>query len=307
MKRKTAVLMAAALAVLMAGHGQTAEAAVIVAGESTAAESTAAAEMKTVPLTAGEMQVYDFGDYKLHAYITNDAITDVCYILETNTNLIGIESPSFYNNLEEYAAYIEQLGKPMNDLLLPYHPVGGESLKVANTYGTQSSLDVLAEGGSNQVMIAGFREAFGDSFDGTVHEITEVLEPGTVEIGGVEFIITNTADGFDIMIPAINCAFIHMMGSDVHNILTSVDQIDGMIEQLKAYRDQGIELVLTSHYAPEGMSAVRTKIAYLEKAKDLAQRCTNSGEFIDAMKSTFPGYGGESFLEMSAGALFPEQ
>lgn len=275
--------------------------------EEEATEEAEVPEAEIIPLEVGEMQVYDFGDYKLHAYITNDAITDVCYIIETETNLIGIESPSFFDNLEEYADYIEQLGKPMEDLVLPYHPVGGEGLVVVNTYGTQRTLDLLEEGGDNQVMIAGFAEAFGESFDATVHEITNVIEPGTQQIGGLEMEITETNDGFDILLPDINCAFIHMMGSDVHNMLTSVDQIDEMIDQLKGYQEQGIALILTSHYAPEGMDAVEEKIAYLETTKELAEECADSAEFIEAMKEAFPDYSGESFMEGTAAALFPEQ
>lgn len=116
-----------------------------------------------------------------------------------------------------------------------------------------------------------------------------------------------TEDGFDILLPDINCAFIHMMGSDVHNMFTSVDQIDAMIEQLKGFQEQGIELILTSHYAPESIAAAEVKIAYLEKTKELAEQCSDSEEFISAMKEAFPDYGGESFMEGTAVALFPEQ
>lgn len=321
MKRKiTAILTAATVAALtLAGCGQktepvetTAESQEVETSETNEEtenldENTGSVVMEVIPLEIGEMQVYDFGDYKLHAYITNDAITDVCYIIETDTNLIGIESPSFFDNLSEYADYIEQLGKPMEDLLLPYHPAGAEGLAVVNTYGTQHVLDLLEEGGSNQVMIAGFAEAFGDDFDETVHEITNVIEPGVQKIGGIEMEITEAVDGFDILLPEINCAFIHMMGSDVHNMFTSADQIDAMIAQLTNYQEQGIELILTSHYAPEGMDAVAEKIAYLEKTKELAGECTSSDEFISAMKEAFPNYGGENFMEVTAAALFPEQ
>lgn len=343
MKKKfAAVILSAVAAVVLAGCGQQSTVSSETAAESVEKEEETAAEtegeengeaeneeaeneeaedektdeteiageadgsVETVKLELGEVTVYDFGEYKLHAYNTNDALTDICYIIETDTNLIGIESPSFYDSLDEYMSYVEDLGKPMEDLLLPYHPVGGETLKVANTYANQAALDAMEEGGSNWTMMNGFKEAFGDALDGTFHEITEVVEPGTIEIGGMEFVITDATDGFDMVIPAINCAFIHMMGSDVHNILTSEEQIDSMIEQLNGYKDQGIQMVLTSHYMPEGMDAVDEKIAYLETVKELAAQCADSEEFISSVKEAFPNYGGESFLESTAGALFAE-
>ena len=37
---------------------------------------------KTVNLGKGVVEVYDFGAVKLHAYKTNDLITDECFLLE---------------------------------------------------------------------------------------------------------------------------------------------------------------------------------------------------------------------------------
>ena len=37
---------------------------------------------KTVNLGKGVVEIYDFGAVKLHAYKTNDLITDECFLLE---------------------------------------------------------------------------------------------------------------------------------------------------------------------------------------------------------------------------------
>lgn len=39
---------------------------------------------QTVKLDKGEMNVYDFGSVKLHAYKTNDYIDDEVFVLEKN-------------------------------------------------------------------------------------------------------------------------------------------------------------------------------------------------------------------------------
>ena len=48
-----------------------------------------------VALEKGEVNVYDFGDVKLHAYKTNDAMSDEVFILEKNRRVVVLESPSF--------------------------------------------------------------------------------------------------------------------------------------------------------------------------------------------------------------------
>lgn len=255
-------------------------------------------------LGIGEMRVYDFGDIRLHAYKTNDPIDDESFLLETADAIIGIEAPPFYSNLAEYQQYIAALGKPMNALLLPFHPSGADVFDGAEIIGTAESQAAQAEGGAVKGLIDGFVEAFGEAFDGNIPEITSLVEPGSITVAGMDFVITPAADGFDIEIPAINAVFTHMMGSDVHNILVSAEQIDAMIAQMKGYQDKDYSLILTSHYEPETQDAVAAKIGYLETAKALAQSSAGGEAFMTAMREAFPEYSGVNYLEISAGALF---
>lgn len=259
---------------------------------------------ETVTLGVGEMKIYDFGDIRLHAYKTNDPIDDESFLLETADAVIGIESPAFYDNLAEYQQYIVDLGKPMNMILLPFHPSGADVFEGAEVIGTAESQAAQSEGGSVKGLIDGFATTFGESFDANIPEVTTIVEAGTITIDGVDFVITPAVDGFDIEIPAIHAVFTHMMGSDVHNILVSTEQIDGMIAQMKGYQEKGIGLILTSHYEPETIDAAETKIAYLEQAKSLAESSADDDAFMTAMQEAFPEYTGVNYLEISAGALF---
>lgn len=255
-------------------------------------------------LDVGEMQVYDFGDVKLHAYKTNDPIDDESFLIETADAIIGIETPAFVSNLAEYTQYIADLGKPMNTIMMPYHPAGGDAYEGVEILGTEEARAAQAEGGSNRALVDGFIEAFGEDFNGSIVEITNLVEPGTITVDGLEFVLTATLDGFDIEIPAINAVFTHMFGADVHNILVSEDQIDAMIAQVKGYQEKGYALVLSSHYTPENQDAVATKLAYLERAKELAQSSDSAEAFTAAMNEAFPNYSGANYLDISAGALF---
>lgn len=50
----------------------------------------------TVKLTKGEMNIYDFGSVKLHAYKTNDFLDDEVFVVEKNGKAVVIESPCFF-------------------------------------------------------------------------------------------------------------------------------------------------------------------------------------------------------------------
>ena len=54
----------------------------------------------SVKLTKGEMNVYDFGTIRLHAYKTNDLIDDEVFVVEKDGVAVIIESPCFFDNME---------------------------------------------------------------------------------------------------------------------------------------------------------------------------------------------------------------
>lgn len=56
-------------------------------------------ESKRIDLKKGFMEIYDFGEIKLHAYQTNDLMNDESYILENKDNVLLVEFPAFYDNL----------------------------------------------------------------------------------------------------------------------------------------------------------------------------------------------------------------
>ena len=63
---------------------------------------------KTVKLGKGEANVYNFGEVKLHAYKTNDLISDEVFVVEKNGKAVIIESPCFFDNNRELEKYLER-------------------------------------------------------------------------------------------------------------------------------------------------------------------------------------------------------
>ena len=260
-------------------------------------------------LTIGSVNIYEFGTIKLHAYNTADPMGDEFYLLESDEGLVLLESGALKTNVEEFNEYIKSLNKPLEGMLLSYHPNGYSTYGAATIYATEGALASWGENGGVRALTNKFVNGFGaDKVAADLPTEANIVKVGdTITIAGIEFKILGTADAegnYAVAIPAINAVYRHMMGSDVHNILPSIEYIDAEIADLKGYLKDGYSLILTSHYKPEDQTAVARKIGYLRIVKGFAKTCKTKEEFINAVKQKFPNYQGDMYLDMTAGFLF---
>ncbi len=256
---------------------------------------------KTVKLAKGEMNVYDFGETKLHAYKTNDFIDNEVFIVEKNGKAVVIESPCFFDNIAELTQYLN--GMKVEGILVAYHGAGATFLPDVPKYATANAVE-YSENGGGKGLITNFTKAFGDIFDNSVHKITDIISEGKITIGGIDFAIKQTHEAFDIEIPEINAVYTHMLGHDCHSIVAGAGHADGIISQLKGYIASGYSLILTSHYTPEDLKDAETKIAYLENLKKIADNSDTAETFKAKVKEQYPDYSGENYLDMTAGFFF---
>lgn len=256
---------------------------------------------QTVKLTKGEMNVYDFGGIKLHAYKTNDFIDDEVFIIEKNGKAVIIESPCFFDNNKELAKYLKDV--EVEGMLVAYHGAGATFLPDVPKYATQNAA-LFSKNGGGKALIDNFTGAFGEIFDSSVHEISNVIQPGKVTIGGIDFVIKQTDDAFDVEIPEINAVYTHMLGHDCHSIVAGAGHADAMIAELRSYIEKGYDLILTSHYTPEDLKDAETKIGYLENLKKIAVGVQNADEFKTEVGKQYPQYSGQNYLDMTAGFFF---
>lgn len=255
----------------------------------------------TVKLSQGEMHVYDCGAVKLHAYQTGDPMADEVFLLEKAGRFVVLESPCFVDSIAALSGYLA--GKPVDGMLVAYHGAGASFLPSAPKYATANAVEYSANGGG-KALIRQFAEAFGGAFDSGVHTISHVIGEGPLTIGGIGFVIHRTAEAFDVEIPEINAVYTHMLGHDCHSIVAGPDHADGIIRQLNDYVQRGYDLILTSHYTPEDLKDAQTKIAYLERLKEIAASCGDGAAFKAEVKRQYPAYGGENYLDMTAGFFF---
>lgn len=267
---------------------------------------TNALTYETAALGTGSVQVYDFGENRLHAYVSGDALGDTCYAIESPEGVVLLESTAFAANNAEWKDYVTSLNKPVAGKLMAYHPNGSDAYSADAPYATENAVANWAEGGSIRALTDGFVATFGDAVAADHPADAQIVSFGdTVTLTGLDFVIRNEGDdAYGVEIPAMNIIYIHMMGSSTHNILTSVDHINAFKAELEGF---DYDLVLTGHNMPEGRDAVQTKIEYLTKTAEIAESAESADDFIAQMHEAFPDYAGDSYLEMTAGFLFPAE
>ena len=187
-------------------------------------------------------------------------------------------------------------------ILVSYHAAGGTLLPNIPKYATKNAIKYGEQGGG-KALITSFEQAFGNLFDSSLHKMQEIQQ-GKVTLEDIDFILTENSDAFTIEIPEINSIYIHMLGNDVHSIVANTEHANALIDELKSYLAKDYDLLLTSHYTPEDMNDVKTKIAYLEKLKQIAKDCSTAEQFKDKMKTAFPNYSGENYLDMTANMFY---
>ena len=255
----------------------------------------------TVKLNQGEMHIYDFGGVRLHAYQTGDPLADEVFLLEKGGQFVVLESPCFTDSIDALSGYLK--GKRVAGMLMAYHGAGASFLPEVPKYATANAVEYSSAGGG-KALIDQFTAAFGAAFDSGIHTVTHVIGEGAVTIGGIGFMIRQTAEAFDVEIPEINAVYTHMLGHDCHSIVAGAAHADGIIAQLKNYIQKGYDLILTSHYTPEDLKDVQTKIDYLEQLKSIASSCADGAAFKAEVKKQYPAYSGENYLDMTTGFFF---
>ena len=196
-------------------------------------------EVSKINLKKGFIDIYDFGEIKLHAYQTNDLMNDECFILENDKNVLLVEFPAFHSNLGEFEEYIKGLNKNIVGKVFSDHPNGGASiLSNVKNYASQGTINSMTSG-TIKHLNDGFIPSFGEDFDAKLPVITDILTENNVNIGGFELNITYHDENIEIEFPQINCVYTHMLGHDCHSIVAGSGHADAIINQLQGYKEKG--------------------------------------------------------------------
>jgi len=263
-----------------------------------------------VQLEKGKVDIYDFGEIKVHAYATNDLMNDYVLILEKNKKAVMIESPAFFDNFSELNEYILDRGIKIKGMLIPYHPFGAKfldepSMKGVKVYSTERVINYWSNG-YGAVMAEGIPKAFGDKLDSSFYDNMTMITEGRLSIAGINMNLIRTVDGFDVTIPSINTVYVHILNHDGHSEILSADHLISSIEDLKMYIAHNYQTFLSSHHAPETKLNAIEKLTYLKEMKSIASESSSESEFFSRMQSTYPKYN-DRYLSTTAKRLFPNK
>ncbi|WP_324027231.1 hypothetical protein QSV08_05290 [Maribacter sp. BPC-D8] len=264
---------------------------------------------KAVQLDKGTMQIFDYGETKVHVYETKGFFNTHAFFIEKNGKGVLIETPPMKDNYKELVNYIVGLGYTNIDVMVSYHLIGKhffdtDKLKFNHIYSNQESLDYMTNSGNES--LSKLAEVSGEDLDETTIVPTDLLEAGAQEISGIPFIITPTGFGFDVEMPEIKAVHLHMVGHDNHTMIFNSEFIDTVMNELTAFQEKGYTTYFSSHSAPETSGEVTIKINYLKEMKAILAASKNSEEFIQKMDKAYPNFGWRNYLLGSANMLFTE-
>lgn len=265
--------------------------------------------IKAVQLKKGTMQIFDYGETKVHVYETKGFFNTHAFFIEKKGKGVLIETPPMKDNYKELVDYIVGLGYKDIDVMVSYHLIGKHffdthKLKFNHIYSNQESLDYMKNSGNESLSV--LKKVSGQDLDETTIVPTDLLKAGAQEISGIPFIITPTGFGFDVEMPEIKAVHLHMVGHDNHTMIFNTEFIDTVIKELTAFQEKGYTTYFSSHSAPETSGDVTIKINYLKKMKGLLSAAKNEEEFIQKMDKAYPNFGWRNYLLGSAKMLFTE-
>lgn len=132
----------------------------------------------------GRFETYEFDNFKLHVYYTNDALGDASYIVEGRDALVTMEQPLFKDNVAEFDAYLARIGKPVEQRIADYHVGGTAHHDVVMPEG----MPQFTKGEVYDGMMRNFARIFGDAMTAmTTGETSEVAFGQTATYAGVTF------------------------------------------------------------------------------------------------------------------------
>lgn len=255
----------------------------------------------------GRFEVYDFDNFKLHVYYTNDVMADASYIVEGKNNLVTMEYPLFKENAAEFGNYIDKLGKPVEQVITDYHEGSSGELTQAMAEGMPAFMKGTVYGG----MMNGFKQSFGDSMVSLpTGKSVEIPFNSTQEWAGVSFKFLHGAasdfPGASILIGK-KVYYTHWTPAKAHIShlqVSSPAAIDAEIAESENSLKSGATLFIGGHGGATKADAVQFKIGYLKTMKKLLAENKTADAFVEAMKKAYPNLPGAEGLGELAKALY---
>ena len=267
-------------------------------------------EHKTISLGSnaqGNVDVYDFGTFRLHVYNSNDVMSDTSYIVEGENEMVTMEEPLFKECVSEFDTYARSIGKPVVDHIVDFHMGGTGSEEVVQPEGMHKFM----REGAYATMMHGFQQAFGDKMvDLPTGGAEEVAFGSTETYAGIPFKFNHGPacdfPGANILIggKAYYSHWAPFKAHVSHLQISSRQAIDDYLKMLADAKTTGAVLFVGGHGGAWPADAVDFKISYLEKVKQLVAENKDVDAFVKAMTEAYPELPGADGLPALAEVLY---
>ncbi len=236
------------------------------------------------------------------------------HIFETDDSLVLVDTQFLLPNALDMRAYADELGKPIDRMFIthahPDHFLGSEAFADVDLYALPDVAEEIAEIGDAEVAEkqADFGAAIASSF-----VTPEVVEPGTIEIDGVDFELSEVldAEAHDQLVIAVPSAGTIAVGdivySGVHLIMAGApDTWTTALTDLQATSDD-YPIVLAGHGLPTTPAAYDANIAWLAEASELLAAGADFETFKSGLIEAFPDRGMDAAIDFVLPFLFPDE
>ena len=269
--------------------------------------------VETLP-SGATITVQPAGDVTVHTFMAPfEMFANATHIFETPNALVLVDTQFLLPNAVEFRSYADELGKPIDRVYLthddPDHFLGSEAFADVDIFALPAVSESIAAIGDAE--IADQQVSFGEAIASTF-VIPTPVEPGTVEIDGVNFVLEEVlaAEAEVQMVIKVQSAGVVATGdivySGTHIILAgNPDTWTDALNDLKATSDE-YPIVLPGHGVPAGPGVYDENIAWLATASELIDTATSGEEFKAGLIDAFPDLELEGAIDFAVPTLFPD-
>lgn len=277
----------------------------------------AAAEVTTSVRDSGlTVTVQAAGDVVVHTLTAPEEVfANSTHIIETPNTLVLVDTQFLLPNAADFRAYADELGKPIDRVFIthehPDHFLGSEVFADLDVVALATVSDTIAAVGDAEV--AEKQADFGPEAIAGSFVVPDVVEPGSLEIDGITFELTEVIDAeaetqLVIRVPEAGAIVAgDIVYSGVHLILAGQpDTWTVALNDLKADAAD-YPIVLPGHGLPSDPSVYDENIAWLATASELIATVDTADAFKQGLVDAYPDLGMTAAIDFVFPFLFPEE
>lgn len=257
--------------------------------------------------------IYDLEKSRLHVYQSGDAMGDVSFIIEGNKELVILEQPLFWDNINEFNSYVESLNKPISKVVANFHSLGLADYKPSVVVMPKAMIE-FGQSAVAQGMVASFKDRYGESADLRPHKKAKPFSvPSLQQWAGVdmEFFAAPKCDFPAANILIDNKAYYMHFSPTISHIapmrVSSPESIDMILEELYEVAKSRAEYIFGSHGPAATQKEVSFQIEYLEKIKSLLATTSSSDLLAQRLIVAYPTLPGIESVKAIAKSLYPNE